>query len=225
MQRPDLVIFDCDGVLVDSETIANRELARALTQIGLPTTIEQSMSRYVGRSMKSCYEDVEKQLGRPLPKEFARQLDLATFTALERELLAVPGIETVLDALDRISLPYCVASSGSHEKMQLTLGKTGLLERFGVGEKKRIYSSSQVARGKPFPDLFLYAAQQCGALPSACAVVEDSVPGVQAALAAGMHAFGHAAVQYPGAQARLHAAGAQVFLDMSELLDQINTWA
>jgi HAD superfamily hydrolase (TIGR01509 family) len=225
MRRPALVIFDCDGVLVDSELIANRELARALTEIGLPTSLEQSMSRYVGRSMKSCYEEIEGQLGRALPTDFARELDLATFAALERDLLAVAGIHDVLDALDQLGVPYCVASSGSHEKMRLTLGKTGLIDRFGAGAHKRIYSSSQVSRGKPFPDLFLYAARQCEAVPEVCVVVEDSVPGVQAALAAGMRALGHAAAQYPGAQQRLQAAGAEVFVDMAALLARVKAWA
>ncbi len=225
MQRPSLVIFDCDGVLVDSELIANREFARALTEIGIATTLEQSMERFVGRSMKSCYDEIEARLGRTLPADFAQRLDLATFEALKRDLLAVEGIEAVLDALDAIALPYCVASSGSHEKMQITLGKTGLLARFGANGERRIFSSSEVARGKPFPDLFLYAAQQCKVPAQDCVVIEDSVPGVQAGLAAGMRVLGHAAEHFIGARERLQTAGAQVFFGMPELLAKVKAWA
>jgi beta-phosphoglucomutase-like phosphatase (HAD superfamily) len=225
MQRPSLVIFDCDGVLVDSEMIANREFAKALTDIGIPTTVEQSMERYVGRSMKSCYEEIEAHLGRSLPPDFARHLDQSTFAAFERDLLAVSGIEAVLDALDAIKLPYCVASSGSYDKMQITLGKTGLLDRFSFEGKRRIFSSSEVARGKPFPDLFLYAAAQCETQAQHCVVIEDSVPGVQAGLAAGMHVLGHAAAAYAGAERRLSAAGATIFNGMPELLAKVQAWA
>ena len=224
MKRPQLVVFDCDGVLVDSEWIANRVFAEELSKVGLPITVEQTMDRFVGRSMKSCYEEIEAQLGRPLPSGFSERLDGATYAAFDRDLKAVSGIELVLDRLDALRLPYCVASSGSLAKMNRTLGKTGLLDRFGVGTARRIYSSSQVARGKPFPDLFEFAARNCMVAPEHCLVIEDSVPGVQAAQAAGMSVAGHAAMAYPGSRERLAKAGATVFSNMAELVRWMQDW-
>lgn len=203
----ELVIFDCDGVLVDSEPIANRELAAALSEAGLPTTPEESMRRYMGMSWPAAHALFEQQLGRALPPafelDFWRRLD----AALRAELVAVPGIHAALDA---IPTPTCVASSGRIDKMRVTLGLTGLYERF----EGRIFSAADVPRAKPFPDLFLHAAAQMRALPARCAVVEDSPRGVQAGVAAGMRVFGYAA----RTDAReLAAAGAHVFTDMAEL--------
>lgn len=199
------VIFDCDGVLVDSEPISNRVLAEALTGIGLPMTAEESTATFMGRSWASLVEIVEGRLGRAVPADLrARYLD-RIFAAFERELQPVPGIAA---ALDRIALPWCVASSSSHEKMRFTLGHTGLLERF----EGRLFSATEVTQGKPAPDLFLHAAARMGWAPEQCAVVEDSAPGVQAALAAGMTALAYAGRTDPAL-----LAGAQVFTRMAEL--------
>jgi len=203
------VIFDCDGVLVDTEPIANRVLAGLLTEAGLPTTTEVSMRDYKGRAMKSVLALAGERLGSPLPPDIADRYYAEVEELFARELQPVPG---VVAALDRIKLPSCVASSGPHHKMAVTLRTTGLWERFDG----RIFSASEVATGKPAPDLFLHAARRMGFDPASTAVVEDSVPGVEAAQAAGMRALAFAR----GTNADLlAAAGGETFSDMTELPD------
>jgi HAD superfamily hydrolase (TIGR01509 family) len=194
---PTLVIFDCDGVLVDSEPIANAVFARHLAKIGISLSVQQTMARFMGRSMKSCMEDVtaelhQKNLPVPIgfPEDFLNAMQLDTFAALQAELQPVKGIVTALDRIEADGFATCIASSGDHEKMRVTLGKTGLLNRFG----ERIYSATQVAKGKPAPDLFLFAAAQMGVSPAQCVVIEDSPFGVQAAVAAGMQAMAYCAL-------------------------------
>jgi HAD superfamily hydrolase (TIGR01509 family) len=206
--RWDLVIFDCDGVLVDSEPISNRIFSTMLGEIGIPTSYEETVRQFVGRSMQSCLEIMERRLGGPVPEHFLPDYHARTFAAFERELRPVPG---VVEVLDRLRVPTCVASSGEHAKIRTTLGVTGLLPRF----EGRIFSATEVERGKPAPDLFLHAARAMNAAPPACAVVEDTILGVQAGVAAGMTVFGYAAMSGPGA---LTAAGARVFEDMGELV-------
>jgi HAD superfamily hydrolase (TIGR01509 family) len=207
--RFDLVIFDCDGVLVDSEPTAARIFAEHLRAVGLAMTDEEVDRRFRGRSMASCLREVEELLAKPLPKTFLEDLQRDTFAAFREELQPVDGVAAVLDAL---RIPFCVASSGEHEKMRLTLGLTGLWPRF----EGRIFSASEVTHGKPAPDLFLHAAERMGAKPGRCAVIEDSLPGVQAAVAAGMKVFGHAA--RPESDVKLAEAGAATFGSMDELL-------
>jgi len=182
-----LVIFDCDGVLVDSELITNRVFAQMLNELGIAVTLEDMFERFVGRSMPQCLEMVTKLLGRPVPQQFPGQFQTRSVAALTLELKAVPEIEMVLAAM---RIPYCVASSGTHEKMQTTLGLTGLLPQF----RGKMYSVTQVARSKPFPDVFLYAASQQGVVPAQCAVIEDTPTGVRAGVAAGMTVFGYCAL-------------------------------
>jgi HAD superfamily hydrolase (TIGR01509 family) len=189
MSRTRLVIFDCDGVLVDSEPIANRTLGQMLRELGLDLTQEQIFQSFVGYCLPHCMRVIEDMLGRPPPENFLRELQARTFATFRNELHAMPGIGQALDALDAADVPYCVASSGDHEKMNTTLGITGLLPRFAG----RIFSVTQVARGKPAPDVYLFAARQLGVEPSACVVVEDTPPGVQAGVAAGMTVFGFCA--------------------------------
>lgn len=203
----DLVIFDCDGVLVDSEPISNRVLAQALSEIGLATSVESSMRDYMGRSWTACVEIFEARLGRPLPPGFDDLFWARNEAALRAELRPVPGIHEVLG---RITTPICVASSGRPEKMRVTLGVTGLLPRF----EGRIFSALDVARAKPWPDLFLHAAARMGAAPATCVVVEDSPRGVEAGVAAGMRVLGYAGRTDAVA---LESAGAEVFSDMLEL--------
>ena len=198
-----LVIFDCDGVLVDSEPVANRTLAQMLRELGLELTQEEIFEKFVGFSMAHVMRVIESMLGRAPPETFLRDLQARTFDAFRTELRAMPGIE---EALDRLGVPFCVASSGDHEKMRTTLGITGLWPRFAG----RVFSVTQVARGKPAPDVYLFAARQLGAEPSACVVVEDTPPGVQAGVAAGMRVFGYCA-HTP--EHKLRAAGAQVTFD------------
>jgi len=182
-----LVIFDCDGVLVDSESITNRVFAQMLNELGIAITLEDMFEEFVGRSMPQCLEVVTRLLGRPVPEGFVRNYETRSAVALKSELKAVPGIEAVLAAL---SVPYCVASSGTHAKMQTTLGITGLLPQF----RGKMYSVTEVANSKPYPDVFQHAANQQGAAPAACAVVEDTPTGVRAGLAAGMTVFGYCAL-------------------------------
>ena len=183
MARFDLVIFDCDGVLIDSERLAVRTEAMILAGLGLPVSEADIVERFVGRSAAYMQREIEGELGRRLDweVEFERQYR----AVFERELVPVPGI---LEALDQITVATCVASSGSHERMAFTLGLTGLLDRF----EGRIFSVSEVAHGKPAPDIFVHAAKQMGTPPGRCAVVEDSVSGVSAGLAAGMTVFAYA---------------------------------
>ena len=184
MSRPlELVIFDCDGVLVDSERLAVRIDVQVMAQLGWILTEAEVIERFLGRSDKSIKADIEAHLGRSLPDDWEQQFQSLYRAAFAAELKPVPG---VLEALDQINLPTCVASSGSHDKMRFTLGLTGLYERFAG----RIFSVHDVARGKPAPDLFLYAAARMGVAPEACAVVEDSQYGIEAARAAGMRPFG-----------------------------------
>jgi HAD superfamily hydrolase (TIGR01509 family) len=203
----ELVIFDCDGVLVDSELLSNRVLAEMLSEMGLPMSLEETIATFMGHSLPACIAVIEERTRRPIPGNFVADFRDRTFDAFRRELRPVPGIEPVLDTIGR---PFCVASSGPPEKIHLTLSVTGLLPRF----TGRIFSAVEVARGKPHPDLFLHAAQQMGVVPSACVVVEDSVRGVQAAVAAGMQVFGYADLTAPDV---LAGAGAQVFRSMDEL--------
>jgi HAD superfamily hydrolase (TIGR01509 family) len=204
-----LIIVDCDGVLVDTEPIQNHVFARMLNEMGLCMSYEETIEAFIGRSMADCFKIAEQRLGRSLPAHFEVRLQAETFAAFERELRPVPGVE---QALDHINVTQCVASSGSLEKMRKTLGLAGLLPRF----EGRMFSATQVQRGKPYPDLFLFAAREMGAAPAACALIEDSVVGVEAGVAAGMTVFGYTKARQG---AGLAAAGAKVFDDMSKLPD------
>lgn len=204
----ELVIFDCDGVLVDSERLSNQIFADMLGEIGIPVTLYYMYDNFMGHSMAHCLELVAVLLGRRPESGFAEAYRQRVRQAFEAELKAVPGIA---DALDNLGLPFCVASSGDHDKMRTTLGITGLLPRF----EGKLFSVTEVARSKPAPDIFLHAARFHGIAPAACLVIEDSTVGATAAVAAGMTVFGYAALT-PGA--RLMAAGCQrVFGTMAEL--------
>ena len=181
----DGVIFDCDGVLVDSEKIGVHIDRRVLAEVGLDFTIEEVVGHFMGKSDKHFVETVESMLGKPVPENWLDEISKQYQQAFENELTPVPGI---VEALGKLELAHCVASSGTHEKMRFTLGKTGLLNRF----QNKLFSATEVERGKPHPDLFLYAASQMGWAPERCAVVEDSQAGVQAGLAAGMKVVAYA---------------------------------
>jgi HAD superfamily hydrolase (TIGR01509 family) len=203
-----LVIFDCDGVLVDSERIAVRVEAQLLGELGWPLSEEEVIERFLGRTAEYMDEAIEAQLGSRLPEDWRDQFQRRYREAFAAELTPVDG---VTEALDQITLPTCVASSGSHDKLRFTLGHTGLYERF----QGRIFSGHEVAHGKPAPDLFLHAAARMGAEPARCAVVEDSHYGVLAARAAGMRVFGYAGGLTP--PERLQGEGTVVFEDMRDL--------
>jgi len=204
-----LIIFDCDGVLVDSEPIQNRVFARMLCEAGLRMSYEEIIEAFMGRSIADCLRIAEQRLGRPLPAGFEALLQEQTFAAFERELQPVPSVE---QALDRIAIPVCVASSGKLTKMRKALALTGLLRRF----EGRMFSATQVLNGKPHSDLFLYAASEMHTAPAECAVIEDSIAGVKAGVAAGMAVFGYASARQGEA---LAAAGATVFDNIRALPD------
>ncbi len=205
---PQLVIFDCDGVLVDNERIAIRVDALVLGRLGWQLTEADVAERFVGRSEAYMVEEVERYLGRQLEEGWEEEFAHLYREAFERDVRAVDGIE---EALAGIPLPMCVASSSSHERIRSMLGLAGLEGRF----EDRIFSADDVANGKPAPDLFLHAAKRMGTEPAACAVVEDSRWGVEAARAAGMRAFGYAGGLTP--RERLEGADTVVFEDMREL--------
>lgn len=208
--RYDLVIFDNDGVLVDSEPISNRILAEYLTELGHETSYEDSLRDYMGAALHRVHDTVRERSGRELPPEFDDVFHARVFQAFREELQPVAGVASVLEKLDAVGARYCLASSGHHERIRVALQKTDLRRFF---DDDRIFSAEDVGRGKPAPDLFLHAAAAMGVAPSACAVVEDSALGVQAGVAAGMDVYGFAAMTPPE-----HLVGARAcFHDMAEL--------
>jgi HAD superfamily hydrolase (TIGR01509 family) len=211
----DLVIFDCDGVLVDSESIANEVLVGLLADWGISVAPEDAFHRFVGRSLPQCRDIIAGLLGRPAPESFEADYGAGITAAMESRLKCVEGIESCLDALGAAGVPYCVASNGTHDRMRMTLGLTGLSTRF---EGKR-FSVEDVVRGKPAPDVFLHAASRHGIQPSACCVVEDTPTGVTAGVAAGMTVFGYCALT---PQRLLVDAGAHhTFTRMRQLPDLV----
>jgi len=203
-----LVIFDCDGVLVDSERITVRIDVAVLAQLGWTLTEAEVLERFLGRTDEYMASQIEAHLGRPLAANWDEPFQRLYRDAFEADLKPVPGI---LEALDAIVVPTCVASSGTHERIRYTLGLTGLYSRFAG----RIFGAGDVVRGKPAPDLFLHAADRMGVRPADCAVVEDSRYGIEAARAAGMRAFGYAGGLTP--RHWLEGRGTVVFQDMREL--------
>ncbi|MBT06981.1 MAG: hydrolase [Rhodospirillaceae bacterium] len=208
-----LVIFDCDGVLVDSESIANKILAQSLTQEGYMCSFQEAVTKFVGRDLNSIQREVEKELGRPLDPNFQTKLQQKTTHSFKKELKPIEGIKTALKAIRTLK---CVASSGSQQKIRLSLTLTNLSDFF---LPETIFSASEVHNGKPAPDLFLHAAAKMGVSPSRSIVIEDSVPGVTAAHAAGMPVFGFAGGQHvrPTHSENLSKAGAIVFKCMASL--------
>ncbi len=201
----DLVIFDCDGVLVDSEGITTRVYIACLADLGLTWRYEDAVHRFRGGKLADVVAEAEADLGRPLPPDFTEGFRERLFAALQQEIEPIPGI---VQALDTLPYPTCVASNGPRAKMDATLGTTGLLERF----EGRIFSAYDVGSFKPEPGLFLHAAASLGARAERCVVVEDSDGGVRAAVAAGMHALA-----FDAHGAGLAAEGATRFTDMAAL--------
>jgi len=208
---PALIIFDCDGVLVDSEPLANRVLAEALAKIGLPLTVEETMRQFLGRSVGSCVAHITTLTGRPVPAGFVDDWQARTLAAFRTGLQPVPGVRA---ALEQLPYPRCVASSSNPERLALALELTGLAEYFDG----RLFSATQVEHPKPAPDLFLFAARTLGAEAAECVVIEDSRFGVQAGVAAGMRVLGYAPHDDGAALAE---AGATVFHDMMQLATDV----
>ena len=214
----DLVIFDCDGVLVDSERLTVAVESRLLTELGWALTEADIVERFVGRSDTYMLDAIEAHFGRPVP-EWGPLYREAQEREFRSRLEPVSGVVEALDRLDELGYSRCVASSGTHEKMALTLGLTGLAGRF----EQRVFSATEVAHGKPAPDLFVHAAARMGVAPSRCVVIEDSPSGVAAARAADMACI---ALATPLISAEnLAGPGTTVISDMDELVQTVETVA
>ena len=209
MSRFDLVIFDCDGVLIDSEPIANVVLSRRLETVGIRMSPEEVMRTFVGKSRDDCIVMAGRMHGVTMPADFADRWDEALHEALVREVKPVEGVPELLGTL---RIPYCVASNGEPMHMELGLNAAGLMPFV----KGRLFSAKQVAKPKPAPDVYLHAAGTMGAAPGRCAVVEDTSTGVKAGIAAGMTVFGFVGGPQSDA-ATLRELGAKPFRHMSEL--------
>ncbi|WP_416190444.1 HAD family hydrolase [Neisseria sp. CCUG17229] len=206
-----LAIFDCDGVLVDSERITCEVLTQCLAELGLVMDSQEVWRLFVGKSIPKSMEMIGEMLGERPPESMWQEFAKRANAALKEDVEAVKNIETALDALE---IPYCVASNGDFAKMNTTLGATDLLPRF----QDKMFSATQVKTGKPAPDLFLLAAETMGYAPQDCVVIEDSPTGVVAALAAGMTPFGYA--QWTP-HATLQEAGARILFDDMVQLPQL----
>jgi HAD superfamily hydrolase (TIGR01509 family) len=208
-----LLIFDCDGVLVDSEVIAHAVMVDLVTELGRPMTLEESFGIFAGKRLRDALAAAEAWLGKPIAPEASAMAGERLFERFRRELKPIDGIR---DAITALPYPRCVASSSTRERLNLSLEVTGLAPLFGG----KVFSADQVEHGKPAPDLFLYAARACGAEPSGCIVIEDSVLGVMAARGAGMKAVGFAGGSHADRRLgeKLSAAGAEIVIEaMTEL--------
>jgi HAD superfamily hydrolase (TIGR01509 family) len=211
MDVPALVIFDCDGVLVDSEGISNEVLARALSAAGVPTSTADALRNYKGRILREVIARAETQLGASLPDGFIEAFEHDRVLEFRRRLKPIVGAAETVRSLKAAGVKVCVASQGKLEKTELTLKLTGLRDLFGEHE---LFSAYSVPRGKPHPDLFLHAAATMRASPDRCVVVEDTTIGVIAARSAGMRTLGYTANEDESA---LQAAGAEVLRSLAEI--------
>lgn len=211
---PQLVIFDCDGVLVDSETLALGCARIAFAELGIEMSAERTRDLFLGLSQSAMRATALTTLGLNLPTGFESQLTKRTVAAFEREL---KGAEGLRDTLRALGVPVCVASSSPPERIRASLRIVGYADLFG----ERVFSASEVARGKPAPDLFLHAARELGASPVDCLVIEDSAPGIEAAVNAGMTAFGFTGGEHalgaPYLERLKDAGAASIFDDMRDL--------
>jgi HAD superfamily hydrolase (TIGR01509 family) len=200
-----LAIFDCDGVLVDSESISNGVLAQMLTDEGLPTTLAEARRDYQGLLLADVLTDAQAKLGRPLPEDWLARFEHERSLAFREELRTVAGVAEAVELTKDAGIAVCVASQGKLEKTRLSLQLTGLSSLF---EDRALFSAYQVPRGKPHPDLFLHAANEMGADPPGCVVIEDTPSGVTGAVAAGMRVLGYSA---DSDEQALRRAGAETF--------------
>lgn len=214
---PALLIFDCDGVLIDSEIIANRVMAEALCAVGYDCTPEQSVDRFVGLHFAAVAERVQAETGIVIAPEFGSAVRDRTIARFPAELCGIPGVPAAIEA---IGLPCCVASSSAMAWIETGLRIAGLHGHFAPN----IFNAAMVARGKPAPDLFLHAAAEMGVAPQACVVIEDSVAGVTGARAAGMPVFGFVGGGHAGSphyRKRLEDAGAALVFDNMAALPRL----
>lgn len=218
--NPGLVIFDCDGVLVDSELLSNQSDLELLRTFGIDLELEDYMRRYVGKSAADTVRGIEAQTGVKLPTDFLERKQAHVLAAFERELQPIENVDVALGVLP---FTRCVASSSTPERIRFSLKRTGLLDCF---DDDAIFSATMVQHGKPAPDLFLLAAQRMNRVPNVCVVIEDSVSGVQAAIAAGMTALGFVGgSHHSGDHGPLLEAGASAvfgnMLMLPKMIDQL----
>lgn len=206
-----LVIFDCDGVLVDSEPISTRVLAESIADLGVPITPEEVDRAFKGQTLGVIQSAVEGKLGEPVPEDWLESFDDRRAAAFAEELEPIPGAREAIEGAKAAGLDVCVASQARLTKTQFTLGLTDLLELF---DEDALFSASMVRRAKPWPDLFLYTAAKRRHKPDACVVIEDSVSGVEAARAAGMRVLAYTSGNDADA---LTAAGGEPFDDMHDV--------
>lgn len=212
MSKYKCVIFDCDGVLVDSEPISNRIMAEMANELGANIDTEYALKNFKGNSLEMCFQAIGKLAGQPIPSNFKNEYRRRSFEAFQEEIKPVDGIEEVLQNL---KIPFCVASSGPVNKIELNLKLTGLLPYF----KDKIFSCYTINKWKPDPAVFLWAAETLDFKPVDCLVVEDSILGVKAAKAGGFDCFGFSAHDYNN---ELEVESTLVFNDMKKLIDLIS---
>ncbi|MCY1224264.1 6-phosphogluconate phosphatase [compost metagenome] len=213
--RFDCVIFDCDGVLVDSEPIVNRVLNEMLNELGIEISLEDSTRLFLGRAVREELDMIARMRGAPLPENWLSTWLARRNAVLEAEVVAVAHVREAIGKIAATGMPVCVASGADRIKVKLQLTRTGLVELFQQDEREHIFSATEVARSKPAPDVYLLAARTMGVEPARCAVVEDSPTGVTAGVAAGMTVFGYAE---RNDAALLREAGAgTIFTDMRDL--------
>ena len=206
------IIFDCDGVLVDSEEISSKILIDMANFLGAEIDMEYADINFTGKSLESVFVQIEKLAGKKLPENHERDYRNRTFKAFKSELKPIKGIHSLLN---KISVPYCVASNGPTEKIRLNLSVTNLLDKF----ENKIFSAYAVKSWKPDPELFLFAANKMGFAPSDCVVIEDSIAGIIAAKKGGFDVFGNAK---PNNHEEFEKEGAKVFFEMETLIDLLN---
>ncbi|MGI9510732.1 MAG: HAD family hydrolase [Geminicoccaceae bacterium] len=214
----ELIIFDCDGVLIDSEVLSTRATVAALDAIGYRISEEEAYRDFVGRSYASIRKTIESDWGRSLPESFEAEVEKRTLEAMATSLEPIAGAGSALSKLDR---PRCVASSSSIDWIELGLRKTGLLGHLSP----HLFSASMVENGKPAPDVFLHAAGEMGVVPANVLVIEDSLPGVQGGVAAGMTVIGFTGGSHildkQGHGERLKSAGAALIIDEMRMLPDL----
>jgi len=213
----ELIIFDCDGVLVDSERITAEVFSKVLNEeCGLSLSLDVLLETFMGQSSQKCLTIIEEMIGQKPPLGLEARYQNEINNALQESVTTITGIEK---ALEELSIPYCVASGGTHEKMRTTLGKTNLLEQF----EGKLFSTSDVPRGKPYPDVFLHAAKSMQCLdPNRCLVIEDSPLGVEGAIAAGMTVFGFADLIKK--QKLIESGAHHIITEMSNLAKEITLY-
>lgn len=210
-----LVIFDCDGVLVDSEPISMRVLTEAINAVDVPMTVEEVHAAFVGAAFETIELEVSRRRGVPVPAGWMDDFYAARALVFERELGPIPGAREAVEAVRELGFETCIASQGRVAKMEQTLALTGLDDLF---PPERIFSATMVERPKPAPDLFVHAARACGWEPGDCVVVEDSLLGVRGARAAGARVLGYLPADEPeDAALPLLAAGAEIVRSLGEV--------